>query len=101
MVVNHVVIMTLREAVKDSDASELVKAARHMASKISVISSFECGFDLGITGVQGGKFSIVAKFMSADDYKVYASHPAHMQFVSEVIKPRLAENGRHAIQYEV
>ena len=101
MVVNHVVIMTLREALTDSDATALISNAHNMASKISCISSFECGLDLGITGVQGGKFSIVAKFMCVDDYKAYTSHPAHMQFVAEVIKPRLAENGRHAIQFEV
>lgn len=101
MVVNHVVIMSLHRAASDVEQSIIRDAFRVMARRIGTVKSFECGFDLGYSGIKAQTFSLIAKFDSMDEYLTYAKHPLHLEFVETHIKPILAEGGRHAVQYEV
>ena len=101
MTVNHVVIMSLTRALSEVEKQVVLSAANAMKGVIPVIRSLECGFDMGLAGSSDMSFSLIAKFNSAEDYKTYASHPAHVSFVHTHIKPILAENGRRAIQYVV
>ena len=101
MVVNHVVIMSLRRAASDVEQTVLVNACRTMAGRIGTVKSLECGFDLGLSGEKAQKFSLIAKFDTMEDYLTYSKHPLHIEFVETHVKPILAEGGRHAIQYEI
>lgn len=101
MTVNHVVIMSLARALSEVEKQVMMNAANALKSSIASLTSIECGFDMGLSGAPDMSFTLIAKFNSADDYKAYASHPAHVSFVQTYIKPVLADNGRKAIQYVV
>ena len=42
--------------------------------------------------------AVIGDFASPDDYLVYASHPKHLEVISELLAPYL--EGRSAVQYE-
>jgi hypothetical protein len=100
MTINHVVILTFSQVLEQSEQIELLEGCLRMRDRIPLIMKFQCGFEIGSSGNKGQSFCISAEFEALEDYKAYAIHPAHIDFVDLFVKPRLADNGRRAIQYE-
>lgn len=100
MTIHHIVTMSLNRVPLANECTLIVAACNSLKDNISVIKSMKCGFNLGISGEMNGSFAISAEFSCIEDYESYASHPVHVEFVSKHMKPLLAENGRHAVQFE-
>ena len=80
--------------VEQKDA--LLAGLSQLPGQISHIRSFSVGLD---ARVAEGNFDVVVivDFDSADDYRAYAAHPAHREFVADCVLPVLAT--RAAVQY--
>lgn len=81
---------TQREAVLDGLAG--------LPAAIPQIRSYRFGTDAGLAE---GNFdvAIVADFVTEADYRVYASHPVHVELIEHTIRPILAD--RAAVQHEL
>jgi hypothetical protein len=86
----------------DGQATDAQKAAavagiRGLPDSIPEIRSLTVGVDARLRE-DNFDLAAVADFDSRADYEVYASHPAHIDMLAEVVRPILAE--RAAVQYE-
>lgn len=100
MTINHVVILTFEHPVGSDDQRAIIEAFNDVMSKVPSVRGFHTGFDIGLTSEPAKSCSIFVKFDSKEGYLEYANHPEHVKFVNTFIKPRLAIDGRRAIQYE-
>lgn len=100
MTINHVVILTFEHPVSTGDQQAIIQAFNDFVNKVPSVRSFNSGFDIGLTSEPAKSYSILVKFDSKEGYVEYANHPEHVKFVNTFIKPRLAKDGRRAIQYE-
>ncbi len=92
----HVVMFKLVETTTVEQKDALLAGLARLPDQISLIRSFAVGLD---ARVAEGNFDIVVlvDFDNADDYLVYAAHPAHREFVANCVLPVLAT--RAAVQY--
>ena len=100
MTIHHVVIMNFKHPLEDAAIKDMRNAVIRMMEDINAVKSYECGFDIGLSGSGGQSFSLTARFDSVDGYRAYASHPSHINYVKTYVEPIIADNGRRAIQYE-
>lgn len=86
MAIKHIVLISW----KDDAAEELVAAVPskfdEMATALGDLArSFHYGADAGL--MKGNAdFSIIAEFNSAEDFKAYMGHPAHLKVIGELSK---------------
>lgn len=97
----HTVIVKFSRQLSVAESGDLVRACLAMKSEISCIKQIKCGCDLGVNGPPRMSYSLTAEFDSIDDYKVYAGHLVHLEFIQRYLKPFLLDGGRTAIQYEI
>ena len=71
---------------------------RELPSLIKEIQGFSVQTDLGLDPARNHDLAAVALFDSAEDYEVYATHPAHLEVIKLAIVPILAPGGRSAVQ---
>ncbi len=100
MTVHHSVILSFDVPLSETEKSSILAAASALRERIPCIRSFTCGFDLGLSGRKDQDLAIYATFETPDTFKIYQTHPDHIAFLNDHIKPRLAENGRKACQFE-
>jgi hypothetical protein len=94
---HHVVLIRLKEDVEEGTAEMLLEALSQLPDLIPNISSYSFGTDLGLA--EGNyDLGIVANFADAAAFGRYVAHPAHQRFVTEKLKPVVAE--RVALQFE-
>ena len=77
---------------------QLRKAINASLQKIPGICTLECGPDLGLAD-GNHSFAINLEFASEEDYKVYATHPEHVDVITSHIKPILRPGSRTAVQF--
>jgi hypothetical protein len=94
----HVVMFRWNDSADDTGRQGVLDGLAQLPSRIPEIRRYEFGPD---AGVSEGNFdmAVVADFDDADGYRTYAGHPAHMELVTEVIRPLIAD--RAAVQYEI
>lgn len=92
----HVVMFRLIDGVSVAVREEILHGLADLAREVPEIQGFTFGPDAGLAT---GNFDIavVAEFVDEDAYVRYASHPAHVEFVSKKVRPYLSE--RAAVQF--
>jgi|TARA_B100001094_G_scaffold177776_1_gene171736 hypothetical protein len=70
---------------------------RALPDFIPEISNYSVGFDAKLRD-DNYDLAVVGDFANSEDYLVYASHPKHLEVISELLVPHL--EGRSAVQYE-
>jgi hypothetical protein len=92
----HVVLLTWQDGTTEEQIAALGYSLGHLVETIDAIHSYDYGPDMGL--VKGNSdYSIVAEFLTEEDFFSYAKHPEHMKFVSEVAQPIVATS--NAIQF--
>ncbi len=95
--VRHVVLFRFNPETPEADKQSLRDGLSELPTAIKEIQRYEFGDDLGVAD-GNFDFAVMAEFASAADFKAYAAHPRHLQLVTELVRPILAE--RAALQYE-
>jgi len=96
-VVRHLVLFRFNPETKDTDKQALRDGLSRLRTAISEIGRYEFGDDLELLD-SNFDFAIMAEFANSTDFKTYAAHPRHVQLVTELVRPIIAE--RVAVQYE-
>jgi len=94
--IKHVVLLTWQDGITDEQIAEVDDSLGHLVETIDDIYSYDYGPDMGL--VKGNSdYSIVAEFLTEEDFFSYAKHPEHMLFVNEVAQPIVATS--NAVQF--
>ena len=96
--IRHCVLLDFVDSATDEALAGIVTALSTMPERIAEIRSYSVARDLGLSG-DVAKIAVVADFDSVEDYQVYASHPDHVQVITDLIKPIVA--ARSAAQIEI
>lgn len=93
----HCVMVKFTEDATPEQRQAVLDGVNGLPGKIPEIVSYVAGFDAGLNA-DNHEFVVVADFATQADYEIYASHPDHLQVVTDFIKPVVAD--RSAVQYE-
>ena len=93
----HVALFTWLPGTTDQQLLELSRGLARLPALIPEIRSYRFGPDLGL-GEGNFDFAIVAGFDSAEGYRIYAAHPAHVEVITSLIRP--IRDRRSAVQFE-
>ena len=93
----HVALFTWKPGITDQQIAELAEALAALPGVIPEIRSYRFGRDAGL-GEGNFDFAVVAEFDSAEGYGVYATHPAHVDVITRLIRP--LRDQRSAVQFE-
>lgn len=93
----HVALFTWRPGTTEAQVQALCDGLAALPGLIPEIRSYRFGPDAGL-GPGNVDFGVVAEFTSADDYRVYAAHPAHRQVIERLLQP--IRDGRFGMQLE-
>lgn len=94
----HVVLITLSTEATPEQRQALFDGLRGLPEAIPEIRSYVYGLDAGLAE-GNATVAVVADFDDVDGYRVYATHPAHVQVITELIRPIMV--GRTAVQHQV
>ena len=94
----HVVMFRWSPDSTEMQRSQALEALGRLADQVRHLGQLSVGADAGISK---GNFDagVVVDFPSREDYLTYAAHPAHVECVTNYIRPILLE--RVAVQYEL
>ena len=95
--IRHCVLLKFQAGTSEEIMNEAARGSRALPEHIPEISSYSVGFDAKFRE-DNYDLAVVGDFSSSDDYLVYASHPKHLEVISELLAPYL--EGRSAVQYE-
>jgi hypothetical protein len=92
----HVVLLRLVPEATAEQRQAVLDGLATLPGQIPELRSYVFGPDAGISE---GNFdlAVVAEVDDADAYRAYATHPAHLAVIAELIRPILAE--RVAVQF--
>ena len=96
--VRHCVLGAFTDEATAEQKEAMFAAIRAMPAKVPGICSLVCGPDLGLADGNHG-FAINVEFATEEDYKVYATHPEHIDLITKHIKPILKPGSRTAVQF--
>jgi hypothetical protein len=83
---HHIVVIRLQAGVSDEQADTVLAALAALPAAVPQIRSFSCGRNLGLTP-NAADLALHATFDDADDFAAYRTHPAHVAFGAEVLRP--------------
>jgi len=95
MTVRHVVVFRWNADVTPDDVAAIDAALDALPAQIPSLRGYHHGPDLAL-GEGRWDYGIVAECDDVDGWRAYEQHPAHLQVVTEVLRPRIAE--RAAVQ---
>ena len=98
MTFRHVVLFRWTDDATEQQLAAVVDGFDHLPEQVPEIGVYQHGPDVGINA-DSFVYGLVADFPDEATYLVYRDHPAHRAFITERIRPILAE--RAAIQYLV
>jgi hypothetical protein len=97
-VIRHCVLLRFDDQATAEQRQALLDGLATMPDAIDTIERYDFGPDA--TGADGNwDLAVTADFADTDAYLEYAGHEAHVQLISERIKPILA--ARAAVQFEI
>jgi len=96
-VLRHIVLLELDEATTDEQIAALVERLQGLADRVEDVDAVEVGVDAGLAP-GNHRLALVLDCPDAEAWRRYQVHPAHVEVVSERIKPLLVS--RAAIQFE-
>ncbi len=94
----HVVLITLTADATEAQRQALLDGLAGLPHEIAEIRSYVFGFDAGLAE-GNASLAVVADFDDVDGYRVYATHPAHVRVIAELIRPIMT--ARTAVQHQV
>ncbi len=96
--IRHVAMFTWSEAAEDGDIRAVAAGLAAMPSNVPGILRYEHGDDLQL-GPGTADYVLVADFETVEDYRAYARHPFHREFVERHLEPAVGNVVR--VQYHV
>lgn len=97
MTLRHVVLLSLAADTSADQRQAVLDGLAALPALVPQITGYSFGRDLAL-GAGNFDLAVVADFDDADDYRLYAAHPEHMRFVTDVLRPIL--QSRVAVQFE-
>lgn len=97
MTIRHIVLFRFRPGTDAADIAALGAALDDLPGQIDEIRSYRHGADLSITDGTWD-YALVADFASVDDYRSYATHPAHLAVIEARVAPIAEQIAR--VQHE-
>ena len=96
--IRHVAMFTWNESAEDGAIAEFAAQLSTMPDHIAVIRRYDHGDDLQL-GPGTADYVLVADFDTVEDYRSYAQHPYHVEFIDTVVKPLVKSVNR--VQYHL
>ena len=93
----HLSLLTWKAGTTEQDLDDLRAGLATLPGLIPEIRAFRFGPDAGLNE-GNAEFGIVAEFDDVEAYRVYASHPAHLDVIERLVRP-ITER-RTAVQLE-
>ena len=97
MMIRHCVLLKFHSDTSEEIMEAAADGIRALPGYIPEITMYSVGFDAKLRD-DNYDLAVVGDFASPEDYLVYASHPKHLEVISELLAPYLS--GRSAVQYE-
>ena len=97
-VIRHCVLLRFDPRATDEQRRAVLEGLATMPDEIEAIQRYEFGLDAGLAD-GNWDLAVTADFADVAGYRVYAGHEAHVQLITERIKPILAD--RAAVQFEI
>jgi hypothetical protein len=97
-VIRHVVIFEWTPTAASDQVAAVAAGLDAMPNHVPGILAYRHGDDLGLSSVTAD-YALVADFATVEDYRAYAGHPHHLQFIDEHIRPIV--DTIHRVQYHV
>ena len=97
MMIRHCVLLKFQTGTSKEIMNNAARGVRSLPEHIPEIARYSVGFDEKLRE-DNYDLAVIGDFASPDDYLVYASHPKHLEVISELLAPYL--EGRRAVQYE-
>lgn len=94
----HVVLITFTADATEARQQALLDGLSGLPAQIPEIRNYVFGTDAGLAE-GNASLAVVADFDDIDGYRVYATHPAHVRVITELIRPIMA--ARTAVQHHV
>lgn len=96
--IHHLVLFKLKPGIGDEVIEHMMRQTRMQLLKIPEVLRVNCGRRVVEEG-NPWEFFLSVDVESMDRLESYASHPIHVKFVAEIIRPNIAE--RLALDYEM
>lgn len=95
--IRHCVMFTWNEGVTDETVRAVSDGLSQFA-ELDVTLAYHHGPDAGVS--EGNwEYVVVGDFATVEDYRTYATDPAHVELIAELIRPNIS--ARAAVQYEI
>ncbi len=95
----HVAVFSWVPGTSPADVDAFSSALAGLPAVIPEIREYRFGPDAGLGLSANADFAVVADFDSDEDYRVYASHPAHQDVIVRLLRPILGT--RLSVQAQV
>jgi Stress responsive A/B Barrel Domain len=96
MTFRHAVLINFKSDADESYRAKVAHSVNALPEAIPQVRAVACGTDAGLT-TGGSDFAIIVDLDSADDYKTYESHPAHLDLVDLI---RQGVESRAVVDFE-
>jgi hypothetical protein len=96
MTFRHAVLINFKADADESYRAKVAQSVNALPEAIPQVRAVACGTDAGLT-TGGSDFAIIVDLESADDYKTYESHPAHLDLVDLI---RQGVESRAVVDFE-
>jgi Stress responsive A/B Barrel Domain len=96
MTFRHAVLINFKADADESYRAKVAQSVNALPEAIPQVRTVACGTDAGLT-TGGSDFAIIVDLDSADDYKKYESHPAHLDLVDLI---RQGVESRAVVDFE-
>ncbi len=94
----HVVLLTLKDEATEEQLRAFLDGLAELPGRIPSIRAYSFGPDRRLS-TDTGDVAVVADFDDDAGYRSYATHPAHLHLIAEVLRPILQT--RTAVQYQL
>jgi hypothetical protein len=96
MTFRHTVLINFKSDADESYRAKVIRSVHALPESIPQVRAATCGLDAGLTK-GSSDFAIIVDLDSADDYKTYESHPAHLDLVDLI---RQGVESRTVVDFE-
>ena len=83
----HVVLIRLKDGLRESDGARLLERARELLGPIPGVRNLRVGTGLGKKDERGHPYALVMEFDDEKALEAYQVHPRHQEFVKDVVSP--------------
>ena len=96
--IRHVAIFNWTDNASTAEIAAFAAGLSAMPDNVPGILRYEHGDDLQLSD-RTADYVVVADFATVEDYRAYSSHPYHLAFIADLLRPITASATR--VQYHV